>query len=509
MKISAILFILGLIAINVNSKEVFRYEDKETKQSHYMEGNPGNSVNGGWEFVAPEGVNYELEYVANNKGFQPQANHIPNPVKETKEVAKAKAEFMSRFKAMENNEAVTGEWEFTSPEGMPYKVSYTADQFGGFLPKADHIPVQVDDTEEVQQAKIQFYKMFDETSAKLKALENKRVERQAEDKQSYYHPYYYHPHYYHYPQHLIPDMKLSEEETEKIQMDMKEVDEKYMKDNMETLKEDFPMYPNFYPTLTHFPVKEEEVGDNKVEKPEETMPLKSQPLHPYTIPDYYTYFHGKMEEDSNMEEQQPNNKHGYIFPHPRNVMYYPVISSSPVYRPSNVQVTKTTVMLDDSMMDMAEESGENVDVVSSEEMVVGAEGAEFSPDMEVEPQPEVEVELESPAEPEVEPENHPESPAVVPGTDIKGTQPHPIYYPHQAVLGSNVASLRPAFHPFWSTRFNYLPVYPSMLYPSYQYKSLNTDTKASDVVGVNALPSEIFSTFPVEGKDLKPAAIVA
>lgn len=397
MKTPAVIFILGIVAIHAKPREVFRYEDKETKQAHYMEGDPGTSVNGGWEFVAPGGDNYELEYVANNKGFQPLANHIPNPVEETNEVAKAKAQFLSRFKAEKNREPVVGEWEFTSPEGMPYKVSYTADQFGGFLAEADHIPVQVDDTEEVKQAKVQFYKMFDETSAKLKALNNKRVERQAVDYHSYYHPY--------------PKV----------------------------------IRPAYYPT---------------------------------------------------------------------NAMYYPVRSSSPVYHPSNVQVTKTTVKLDDNMLDMSEDIGEDVDVVMPAESVVGAEGAELSPDME--PVAEVEVESESQDEPDVEPEIQPESPAVVSDAVVKEANAKPvsqlpIYYPHQAVLGSNVVSLRPAFHPFWSTRFNYLPVYPSMFY--HDFKSLNTDMKRppsyGDVGRVNALPNEIFSTFPVQKKDLKPGAIVA
>ncbi len=42
--------------------EVFRYADEDTKQSHYMEGEPGVNVNGGWEFESPEGRNYMLTY---------------------------------------------------------------------------------------------------------------------------------------------------------------------------------------------------------------------------------------------------------------------------------------------------------------------------------------------------------------------------------------------------------------------------------------------------------------
>merc|ERR1711994_897129 len=75
MKISGLCFILWVVA--VNAIEVFRYDDKETSQSHFMEGDPGTSVTGGWEFRAPEGDNYELNYVADVNGFQPQAGYLP------------------------------------------------------------------------------------------------------------------------------------------------------------------------------------------------------------------------------------------------------------------------------------------------------------------------------------------------------------------------------------------------------------------------------------------------
>merc|ERR1719464_2222328 len=52
--------------------DVFRYEDEATGQSHYMTGEPGMAVEGGWTFTNPEG-SYELVYKADEGGFQPEA----------------------------------------------------------------------------------------------------------------------------------------------------------------------------------------------------------------------------------------------------------------------------------------------------------------------------------------------------------------------------------------------------------------------------------------------------
>jgi len=61
--------------------EVFRYNDDLTKQSHYMEGEPGTGVSGGWTFESPEGNEYALSYKADDLGFQPEANYLPVQVK--------------------------------------------------------------------------------------------------------------------------------------------------------------------------------------------------------------------------------------------------------------------------------------------------------------------------------------------------------------------------------------------------------------------------------------------
>jgi hypothetical protein len=63
--------------------DVFRYDDDLTKQSHFMEGEPGSRVSGGWAFESPEGNQYQLNYVADDLGFQPEANYIPVQVATT------------------------------------------------------------------------------------------------------------------------------------------------------------------------------------------------------------------------------------------------------------------------------------------------------------------------------------------------------------------------------------------------------------------------------------------
>merc|ERR1711988_467828 len=108
--ISSLVVILG---ITVNAKDVFRYVDEETGDSHYMTGDPGKSVEGGWSFTNADGT-YELVYKADEGGFQPEAEHIPVAVEDTNEVAEAKANFYTLFKeheakvqeALENDEAV-------------------------------------------------------------------------------------------------------------------------------------------------------------------------------------------------------------------------------------------------------------------------------------------------------------------------------------------------------------------------------------------------------------------
>merc|ERR1712238_378945 len=223
------------------AKDVFRYVDEETGQSHYMTGDPGSSVEGGWTFTNSDGT-FELAYKANEAGFQPEAEHIPIPVEDTNEVTGAKNTFytlydehkakveagflpeaayipdtdevveakntfyslveehkakveaakaeavvdarrkrspddvfryedeatgQSHYMTGEPGKAVEGGWTFTNPEGS-YELFYKADE-GGFQPEAAHIPVPVEDTNEVTEAKTTFYSLYDEHKAKVEA----------------------------------------------------------------------------------------------------------------------------------------------------------------------------------------------------------------------------------------------------------------------------------------------------------------------------------------------------
>merc|ERR1711990_841396 len=188
------------------AKDVFRYVDEETGQSHYMTGDPGSSVEGGWAFTNSDGT-FELAYKADEAGFQPEAEHIPIPVEDTNEVTGAKSTFytlyeehkakveaakaeavvdarrkrspndvfryedeatgQSHYMTGEPGKAVEGGWTFTNPDGS-YELVYKADE-GGFQPEAAHIPVPVVDTNEVTGAKTAFYSLYDEHKAKVEA----------------------------------------------------------------------------------------------------------------------------------------------------------------------------------------------------------------------------------------------------------------------------------------------------------------------------------------------------
>ena len=63
--------------------------------------------------------------------------------------------------------AVEGGWTFTNPEGS-YELVYKADE-GGFQPEAAHIPVSVEDTNEVVEAKNIFYSLVEDHKAKVEA----------------------------------------------------------------------------------------------------------------------------------------------------------------------------------------------------------------------------------------------------------------------------------------------------------------------------------------------------
>merc|ERR1712172_241387 len=200
--------LLVLISV-VTAKDVFRYDDEETGQSHYMTGDPGASVEGGWAFTNSDGT-FELVYKADEGGFQPEADHIPVAVEDTNDVTAAKTSFytlfeehkakveaaiaedatsvvdarrkrspqdvfryedaetgQSHYMTGEPGKAVEGGFTFTNPEGS-YELVYKADDMG-FQPEAAHIPIPVEDTNEVVEAKTKFYSLYDEHKAKVEA----------------------------------------------------------------------------------------------------------------------------------------------------------------------------------------------------------------------------------------------------------------------------------------------------------------------------------------------------
>merc|ERR1711963_273784 len=220
----------------VTAKDVFRYDDEETGQSHYMTGDPGSSVEGGWAFTNSDGT-FELVYKADEAGFQPEADHMPVPVEDTNEVTEAKNTFyslveehkakveaakaeavvdarrkrspidvfryedeetgQSHYMTGEPGKAVEGGWAFTNPEGN-YELVYKADE-GGFQPQAAHIPVPVEDTNEVTEAKTSFYSLYEEHKAKVEAAiaEDKAEEAvvDARRKREAYGFYKFHPYH--------------------------------------------------------------------------------------------------------------------------------------------------------------------------------------------------------------------------------------------------------------------------------------------------------------------------
>ena len=536
-----------------------------------MEGDPGTSVNGGWKFLAPEGDNYELNYIADVNGFQPQAGYLPVHVDDTEDVKEAKVQFYKMFEETDSKLKALNlkrvERESGDPEGgtdekpRPPPASYYA-PFYGYFPR--HIDPKMKKSEdEVKKIQMQM-KDIHEKYMKTRTAQLEKLSKHS--------PNYY-SHLYYYPQHLLPDMKLSEDELQKIHADMKEVDETYMKDmkeQMDILVEDFPYYPNFYPPITNFPVKDSNDVASKVEEVEKPMVPKFGPL--YTFPHYYTYSHKNVEENAEVKEDM-EKKGEHIFPkhftyspyfyhyrfpnyvkpevtnvkiqdvmekensrrrrdvvkpalayatyprvishsyYPTNAFYYPRLVSSTSYHPSVAQVTRTVVKLPDTILGKTIEGGDNVNVVESEETAEDSDNVELDSDAEEESdvsEEQAEPEVEPEVLPEVEPETTTLAPAEPAETDTKLTQfgpvgiQRPIYYP--SLIQPGVAAARPAFHPNWGTRWTFLPFQGR--YGGGGYGGV--DSKIVDIkAGQKMIPVSKSSTFPVEQKDMKLAAIVA
>jgi len=508
MSIRGALLLLGIALLQASGKEIFRYKDAETGQAHFMEGEPGSSVNGGWEFAAPEGDSFKMNYAADENGFQPTGDHLPVHVDDTEEVKNAKSQFYAAFEETSNKlEALNKnrvERE-ADDEEMKEKPAHYA-PFYGYFPR-QWTPKMKESAEKMQKHQME-----------LKDLHEKYMKTRHETLEKLgKHPYPYFNVYY-YPQHLIPDMKLSDEELQKIQADLKEADEKYMKEMQEKvdeLKEDFPYYPNFYPPITHFPV-----NDIDSNKEEETMPKvvpKMYPFHHYSYPPYYTYSHKTMKPDEKTGEDSMEMKsgitphyfshfpyhYGYAFPkhaekeekmiekdvavedmensrkkrdvvqpslyyatYPRIVSqsYYP---SNAVYYPSAVSSKINSVSLKTPKVSSGATLRYHPSVAKVTRTVIklpepvvdntvqGAEAVITSDNSEEEPEPEAvpenaseDAEPETVPEAEAEPEQDPVSNDVASNDEKRGVRPvaiqRPIYYPAQGVVQPDIANFRPA-----------------------------------------------------------------
>merc|ERR1711971_304037 len=362
------------------AKDVFRYVDEETGQSHYMTGDPGSSVEGGWTFTNSDGT-FELAYKADEAGFQPEADHIPISVEDTNEVTGAKNTFYTLYdehkakveagfvpKAAyipDTNEVVeakkifyslveehkakveaakaeavvdtrrkrssddvfryedeatgqthymTGEpgmtveggWTFTNPEGS-YELVYKADE-GGFQPEAAHIPVSVEDTNEVAEAKAAFYSLYDEHKAKVSGRKKRDVMDMSMEKSQDLtlppppHPYNFHPFlglggvkpedsenelYKYVPYYgFVPaEEKADEEDPEAEDEDVKTYKfnpfygfvEKTDEDNEETAEEMSERQYKFVPFYGFVPVNE----DGEVEETAKNYGNLKYTFHPY------------------------------------------------------------------------------------------------------------------------------------------------------------------------------------------------------------------------------------
>ncbi|KAI8040838.1 hypothetical protein M5D96_006781 [Drosophila gunungcola] len=98
--------------------------------------NEAISVQGSYKFVGDDGVTYEVSYIADENGFQPQGAHLP-----TSDGQSAQAEGQLKNIGSENEAiSVQGSYKFVGDDGVTYEVSYIADE-NGFQPQGAHLPV--------------------------------------------------------------------------------------------------------------------------------------------------------------------------------------------------------------------------------------------------------------------------------------------------------------------------------------------------------------------------------
>lgn len=61
----------------INREEYGRVRNAGQEDEHYI-------INGGWSFLGPDGVVYRLKFLADENGFRPRADYLPDTAASTK-----------------------------------------------------------------------------------------------------------------------------------------------------------------------------------------------------------------------------------------------------------------------------------------------------------------------------------------------------------------------------------------------------------------------------------------
>uniref|UniRef100_A0A182YCY1 Uncharacterized protein n=2 Tax=Anopheles stephensi TaxID=30069 RepID=A0A182YCY1_ANOST len=93
-------------------------------------------VRGSYSYTGPDGQVYTVNYVADENGFQPEAPHIPRLFESDDGISRQE---QGELKTEEEGMNVQGNFKFVADDGQEYVVQYVADS-QGFHPEGDHIP---------------------------------------------------------------------------------------------------------------------------------------------------------------------------------------------------------------------------------------------------------------------------------------------------------------------------------------------------------------------------------
>lgn len=228
--------------------EILKYKDEEAGHGHVMSGEPGVQVEGEYFWKAPEGdAPLKLVYSAGAEGYVAQGDHLPV------------APMMPEVPTME-------------------------------------LPVMVDYTPEVAEARSAFMKVFDEVKMRQAEVEENAVddmvvidadvdavERKRRDAEADHHlPYLYntyapaYSHYYVYP----TVQKVAEAVNEEEEMSMKEEDEMVEEKQVEGVKYYTPAY-QYYPGFPSVVYPFQQVAPvNTVSNVQVRYPLYQQSFYP-------------------------------------------------------------------------------------------------------------------------------------------------------------------------------------------------------------------------------------